>query len=283
LNYASATKEDNLNILVLCYHQISNEENIYAINIETFDIQMSYLKKNNYNTITLDNYALWLKGEMDLPPKPVLITFDDGFESVYNNAFPILKKYNFVGNLFLITNTLNKDKYLTISQIQEMIHYGFSIGSHSVNHKKINSIKKIHDKNELIESKKSLKEMFNKNIDFFAYPYGIFDETTEEIAEKAGYLGAFTIIKGFNSRDTNSFELYRFQITNTDVFNVNIFQKILTEDRKLLAMYYKFGAIKSYKNGELRSAEIYANNLLKLNPNENTAKQIISEISLKNN
>lgn len=210
-----------------------------------------------------------------MPAKPVLITFDDGHNSVYEKAFPILKQHGFTGNLFLIANLINTKNYLTESQVNEMTYQGFDIGSHTLNHKNINSLEKLHDAMELVKSKNKIEKIFGQKINFFAYPYGFFDKKAEEDAKSAGYLGSFTIIPGMITRETNRFALYRFQITKTDVFNLDIFKRIIAGENNLLTLYYRFGIAKYLKLGLLQPAEIEANNLLKINSQDSYALQTI--------
>ena len=89
-------------ILVLNYHQVLNSHTSLAVPVSDFEAQMKFLSDSGCITITPDELYAGLRGEVELPPKPVLITFDDGYIDNYTNAFPILKKYNLRATIFII-------------------------------------------------------------------------------------------------------------------------------------------------------------------------------------
>ena len=100
----------NPKIAVLCYHNLATqqekqnfpEEADWTITIDNFKQQLEYLKKNNYKTLTMDEFYKWKNNELDLPYKSVLITFDDGFLSNYQYAFPLLKEYGMNATVFVV-------------------------------------------------------------------------------------------------------------------------------------------------------------------------------------
>lgn len=107
---------NNPKIAVLCYHNIGTEEEKnnfreekeWTIEVHNFEEQLKILKKHNYKTLTLDEFYNWKQGKIKLPYKSVLITFDDGFLSNYNYAFPLLKKYEMNATVFLIGNYMKE-------------------------------------------------------------------------------------------------------------------------------------------------------------------------------
>ena len=124
-------------ILVLNYHQVGNTFNPLAITPSDFSTQMAYLINNGYIPITPDELESGLNGEIELPEKPVLITFDDGYDDNYLNAFPILKGYGIRATIFVVPAFVGKKNYLTWEQIKEMSDNGISIQSHNLNHTKL--------------------------------------------------------------------------------------------------------------------------------------------------
>jgi hypothetical protein len=96
-------------IPILDYHNFTTKESSsYKINIVKFEKQMDYLATHNYSVISLSELLAGLKAGQ-LPPKPVIITIDDGFKSTYTLAYPVLKKYNFPATLFIYTNFIEKN------------------------------------------------------------------------------------------------------------------------------------------------------------------------------
>ena len=90
-----ADSENGTKVLILNYHKIDDTFIALAVRPEDFDAQMKYLSEHGYHTITPDELYDSLAGNAELPENPVLITFDDGYEDNYKNAYPILKKYDF--------------------------------------------------------------------------------------------------------------------------------------------------------------------------------------------
>lgn len=137
------------------------------------------------------------------------ITFDDVFENVYTNAYPILKRYQVPFTMFVSTGLLDQPGYLTSSQLLELSRDGLcTVGAHTVNHVRLRTNKQSYQ--EIAESKKELENMIGSKIEFFAYPYGsIFACSRKNIkqVEKVGFFAAFSTIKGFIPL---KFDKYRF-------------------------------------------------------------------------
>ena len=126
-------RENTLGIPVLNYHQINDtDHNAMTVTTEEFEREMAYLEANGYHAITPDQLVSYLHGGNKLPDKPVLITFDDGYEDNYLNAYPILKKHGFTATIFLISDYMGRfDKYLQWYQVKEMSADGFYMGCHT--------------------------------------------------------------------------------------------------------------------------------------------------------
>lgn len=137
------------------------------------------------------------------------ITFDDVFENVYTNAYPILKRYHVPFTMFVSTGLLNQPGYLTNRQLLELSRDGLcTVGAHTVNHVRLRTNKQSYQ--EIAESKKELENMIGSKIEFFAYPYGsIFACSKKNVkqVEKVGFSAAFSTIKGFVPL---KFDKYRF-------------------------------------------------------------------------
>ncbi|MFC2340938.1 MAG: polysaccharide deacetylase family protein, partial [Selenomonas artemidis] len=126
---------DDTQVLVLNYHMVNSMFISLAVEPEDFDWQMKYLVDHGYHTITPDELYDFLAGTGELPERPVLITFDDGYVDNYTTAYPILKKYNLKATIFVVTGFLSKRKgYLTWDQLREMEQHGITIESHTVTH-----------------------------------------------------------------------------------------------------------------------------------------------------
>ena len=207
---------DGPKILVLNYHQIDNKANPLSVSPANFEAQMKFLVDSGCITITPDELYAGINGEIELPPKPVLITFDDGYIDNYTNAFPILKKYNLHATIFIIPSfTSVYPGYMTWEQLKEMEANGITIESHTLTHPKLEELPDDEIRSELLNSKNLLEENLGHPIEFLAYPTGTYNLHIAGIAQDAGYKGAFTIKYGVVDRGSNFFALERVPIFNT--------------------------------------------------------------------
>ena len=205
-------------VLVLNYHQVANNFTPLAITPADFSTQMAYLINNGYVAITPDELAAGLSGEITLPEKPVLITFDDGYEDNYTNAFPILKGYGIRATVFVIPAFVGKKNYLNWDQIKEMAQNGISMQSHTLNHYKLEELPDDEIRSELLNSKLVLEEHLGQAVNFMAYPTGTYNLHIAGIARDVGYKGAYTIKYGGVDLGSNMYALERvpiFQMENT--------------------------------------------------------------------
>jgi peptidoglycan/xylan/chitin deacetylase (PgdA/CDA1 family) len=152
-----------------------------------------------------------------IPKKSVVLAFDDGYENNYTAMFPILKKYNFKATVFVITSFIDKKhSFLTSKQLLEMDRYGIDIESHTVHHDNLKMISKAKQLKTLIQSKKYLEKTLNKQISFFAYPYGGYNKNAIEALIESGYKMAFTTENGWSSKQDGMFSLHRVWIGPLD-------------------------------------------------------------------
>jgi len=190
-------------IPALVYHKIGNrfEWGITRQRIEQFERQMEFLKQQGYRSIRMEEA---FREKSSKGSKEVLITFDDGYESVYNSVFPILQRHGFTACVFLITgyvgkynewdvNWGRKFKHLSWDQIKEMKEYGFSFGSHTVNHPDLTKLEKRFVEYELKRSKQMLEDRLSQEVDFLSFPFGKYNQEVEGLARDIGYRKAFTI------------------------------------------------------------------------------------------
>lgn len=214
--------EFQLDLPTLTYHYIRVVENPevdklgFALSVtpENFKKQMQYLVDHDYQTISPDDLYNALKEGKNLPPKSVLLTFDDGYRDFYQNAFPVLKKHNLKATVFVVTNFVgDKDKrYLTWEQIKEMDKSDLvMIGSHSQNH--ANLIKSSKATQEISQSKAIIEKQLGHEISTFAYPGGQFNAKVANLVSKATYQLAFTTQIGTKMSFEERFQLPRVRIS----------------------------------------------------------------------
>ncbi|MDI3481550.1 MAG: hypothetical protein PWQ97_1205 [Tepidanaerobacteraceae bacterium] len=242
--YQAAGYKSKPFVRVLCYHHIipgtlpQGATTRAVIPLSEFESQMKYLYDSGYYTASLKDLAEFIYGNKKLPEKTVLITFDDGYESNYVYAFPILKKYKFKAAVFIIGNRIsdksqpydpNKLSFLTFSEIKEMFGSGLvEFGSHTFNAHEYRGPKPAllsMSKAQIEEDFASQASVFSKNgipaPSAIAYPYGRYNSAIKEAAKKFGYTMGFTITEGFVYQNSNPFALNRIIIppgTNIPAF-----------------------------------------------------------------
>jgi peptidoglycan/xylan/chitin deacetylase (PgdA/CDA1 family) len=215
--------EDGIQIVpILCYHRFGKTcKSNLCISERTFAKQLEYLKNNGYHTIHLSDLMEFLNYKTAIPSKSVIITLDDGYRSIYEFAYPLLKRYGFTATLFIYTDFIEASRNaLTWNHLRELKAAGFEIGSHSISHADLT--KKLPHENdqtywsritkELINSKKIIDRQLKQDTQFFAYPYGNYNQQILGLFSKAGYKLGLTIRTGGNSFFANPLTLKRSQI-----------------------------------------------------------------------
>ena len=214
-------------IPILTYHRFAEScDSPLCIPRKTFELQMRYLRENDYHVITAEELMAFLEYRQGLPKKSVLITMDDGYRSVYNIAYPILKEFGYTATLFVYTSFVGVSKMaITWNQLKEMKADGFMIGSHTIFHSDLTQPKEgepepefmARIKEELYGSKKILDQKLAQKTFFLAYPFGYYDQRSILMARKAGYKVAMSVKRGGNPFFANPLVLRRDQILKRDM------------------------------------------------------------------
>jgi len=205
---------------ILMYHTISDKDVLYVVESEDFSWQMDFLKKNNFNVISLAELVDKLRNKKNIPDKTVVLTFDDGYEDNYLMAWPILRKYNFPATIFLATGRVGgiyksqsqnvSFRMLSWSQIKEMHQSGLvDFEPHTVSHPKLVNFSIAGAEQEITISKLTIEEQLNKKCLFFAYPAGSYNQDVINILEKNDFIAAVTVKPGFIKSDDKLLELNR--------------------------------------------------------------------------
>ncbi|MBR5914404.1 MAG: polysaccharide deacetylase family protein [Selenomonadaceae bacterium] len=182
---------------ILLYHQVNNiDQDSLTLTVEQFDAQIKYLVDEGYTIITPTELLDAWDGNGSLPPKPAVITFDDGHVEFYKNVFPILKKYNVKATVFVVTDFLNLyPNYLTWDQAREMQASGLvDFESHTLNNRVLTKIKS-RDKlwDQIYGSKQAIEWYLKKPVQYIAYPGGQYDVDVEDLSKEVGYRAGFTL------------------------------------------------------------------------------------------
>jgi peptidoglycan/xylan/chitin deacetylase (PgdA/CDA1 family) len=202
--------DDGVRVSVLGYHDLSENLPETAMRLRTakFRTQMQSIRDLGIKVITMEQFTAWKKFGTPIPNRSIVITFDDGWKSVYTEAFPILKELGFPYTLFLYKDYVDGGgKALTTAMIQEMrAAGGLTIGSHSVTHPYPLTVKNFRKKGadaydgflrkEMGESKYFLESKFPWKINTYAYPGGFYTEEMLTLGSEFGYDFMFTVLPG---------------------------------------------------------------------------------------
>jgi peptidoglycan/xylan/chitin deacetylase (PgdA/CDA1 family) len=197
-------------IPILYYHSILTEPgNELRMPPEQFDAQMKYLFEHGYQVITLDHLYNSINGNENLPDKPIVINFDDGYVDNYTNAYPILQKYNFVATVFMVSSYVNGTGFLTADQLRTLQSSGWTIGGHTENHTDLSKTNSAAITDELKNSRKALESIIGQPLKYFAYPYGGYNSDAVNKVKQDGYKLAVTTMRGWASSKSSPFLIKR--------------------------------------------------------------------------
>jgi peptidoglycan/xylan/chitin deacetylase (PgdA/CDA1 family) len=206
--------DQNAEVIVFGYHRFVKKVRRPDTEItpEAFEAQMKELKDKQIAVIAMQDFLAWKRGEKNIPPRSAIITFDDGWKSQFEVAWPILKNYGYPLTMFIYTEGIRPGKYsggesMTWEQLAEMRDAGVDIQAHSVTHQDLR--KPPYDRftkkrlpqseyeswleNEVAGSKQIIEQKLGVKVNCFAVPYGFYNEHVKEVAMKAGYEALFTV------------------------------------------------------------------------------------------
>lgn len=232
-------KKNKYEMPVIMYHRVIKDESEKGVHgtyvtVKQFDEQMKYLKSKGYETITFEDLLNnKYKQRFDKDKKWIMLTFDDGYKDNYENAFPILKKYQFKGIIYILdglkynkwdvddkNNPEKEFPLMNIEELLEMQKYGIEFGGHTSTHPKLAELTLQEVKKEIILSKNNIENMIGKRLLSFAYPYGSLNEDVKKISQESGYEFAVATDSGSITFSDDLFEIRRIGIFPTNnLFN----------------------------------------------------------------
>lgn len=183
-----------LAIPILVYHNVREvagrmppARRPYDVTPSEIEAQFAYLETEGFTAISPDDLVAALDGAAALPPKPVLITFDDGRDTQFKNAYPSLVRHGLTATFYIFTNAIDQPRYLTWDQLKELRDAGMTVGSHTIIHPYLTSIDDDELHRQLMVSKATLEEGLQGPVKAFAYPFGLYDGRVIEAVRAAGY------------------------------------------------------------------------------------------------
>lgn len=211
--------QKSFKVPILLYHYVEyvkDEKDTIrkSLNITpyVFEEEVKTLKDAGYVFITPRDLANALDDKNNLPSKPIILSFDDGYRDFYTDVFPILKKYQVKAIVYVVPNFLNKPNNMDDWQLLEIAKSGLvEIGAHTMNHMYLSGLPRDRIEYEVRQSKKYLEKLLGIRVVSFAYPYGAFDNIAIDVVKKAGFKSAVTTVAGEWALDINRFFLYRIR------------------------------------------------------------------------
>lgn len=206
---------------VLMYHAIDQGRSAISISPATFERQMGWLYESGFQVVPLGQLVSSLRNGQALPEKSVAITFDDGLESVYTAAFPILERFGFPATVFLVAGYCGKSNgwpsqptgvprfpLMTWPQIRELERHGIDFGAHTFTHPRLDRVPPGELEHEVLASKAVIEDHLGHEASLFSYPYGRYNRASAELVSQA-YAGACTTHLGMVTADSDPLALPR--------------------------------------------------------------------------
>ena len=219
-------------IPVLMYHcvgePLSDTDRNYCISPADFARHMAALARRGHVAVPLARLVRWLDGGEDMPVGAFVLTFDDGYRGVREDALPVLKKRNWPFTVFLVSafiggkdewnarRSAERSQLLAREEILGMARLGVDFQSHTRTHRRLPGLAYDDLRRELVDCKAELETLLGKPVPYLAYPYGECDERVIAAARAAGYAAAFSTQPGFNRRDVDRFRIRRLDVRGTD-------------------------------------------------------------------
>jgi peptidoglycan/xylan/chitin deacetylase (PgdA/CDA1 family) len=202
---------------ILLYHHVDPNEpatNRYNTTPDNFAAQMQALADWGYTTITASQLVEAIKYGAPLPPRPVVITFDDGHYSVYEYAFPVMQEHGFFGVTYIVANRLEASGFTGVYELEEMIAAGWEVGSHSYTHSDLTLDHSIAF-NEIYYSRDTLNSALSQDVTTFAYPFGSIDNYVGDRTGRWGYTAAMGLGKFSTHNEATLYYLSRLEVQGT--------------------------------------------------------------------
>lgn len=206
---------------VLMYHEIADAKataSPLAVAPDVFASQLAYLRQAGFHTLTAGELAAFLAdGVGELPERPVVLTFDDGYRDFYTDGLPVIKQNGFTGTLFQTTGWVGKEggtqHMLNWRELAEIDQAGIEIGAHTVKHPQLDLLPEKELRDELGISKNALEDHLGFAVPGLAYPFGYSSPKVIEVARELGYTYAYAVGNDFTTSAADKFTFPRLTVS----------------------------------------------------------------------
>jgi peptidoglycan/xylan/chitin deacetylase (PgdA/CDA1 family) len=219
-----------ISVPILTYHQITPEPHAafakYGVTPDQLAAQLRWIADNGYVPVRLSD--VFGDERIDLPRKPIVLTFDDGFVDCVDFAVPLLQEHHFPAVFFLCAGLLGQaTKWLVAergleypligaSTARTLLEEGFECGAHGVNHVRLAALSPIECLHELRDARAMLEDSLGCDIRHMSYPFGSFSPAVRDMAESCGYWSASTVQHGVATTADDPFTLKRLHVIATE-------------------------------------------------------------------
>jgi peptidoglycan/xylan/chitin deacetylase (PgdA/CDA1 family) len=206
---------------IITYHSVEDYESPLFVSPARLKAQLAALAEHGYQSISLTTLFDGLRQNSALPDRAVVITFDDGYASVYEAAWPILSAYGYTATVFLVTDYCGSDNQwpgqpanvpsrplMTWAQVQELASAGFEFGAHTRTHAPLPALSENQALDEIIISKQEIQNHTGQQVTSFAYPYGAVASTIANIVQR-NFGGAVGVRLGMVTENSDIYGLER--------------------------------------------------------------------------
>ena len=176
-DHASAASERAATVPILLYHSIPNHsspDSRYEVSADDFMAQMRKLREWGYDTVSIQELVNHINKGHTLPPRPIVISFDDGYQNVFDNAYPVMERFGFTGTIYIVANRLNSEGFLNQEELELLLESGWEVGSHGMTHTELTQNHNLV-RTEILQSRLDLDNTLGIKVFSFAYPFGSLD------------------------------------------------------------------------------------------------------------
>jgi len=204
---------------ILMYHVINPPPagapfpGLYVPSAE-FAAQMQALKAAGWHAVTLDQLeANWKRGVPLGPGKPIVLSFDNGYESQYTNALPVLKQLGWVGNENIqLTGLPPSQGGLSDAQVRGLLDAGWELDTQGISHADLITLDASQLQYQVATARQILRSRYGVPVNWFCYPSGHYDATVIDAVRAAGFVGSTTVVPGWASPQSDPFRLPRLRV-----------------------------------------------------------------------
>lgn len=208
-----------MRVVALTFHDVEKKENghgkadaFYSIRSDDLEALLSQLRRQGFQAVSSREFRAWQRGKASLPQRTVVLTFDDGYVSHFEQVTPLLLRYRFTGTFFIPVARLGQPGYMNWEQLRKLVFLGMEIGSHGMTHTPLTSLPRQRLEEELISSKRLLEEKLGIPIRTIAAPGGFWNAAVADVAKQAGYEAVWVSTIGTNGLQTNPLGLRRIVV-----------------------------------------------------------------------